>query len=121
MPVIAFVLVRTVPGTSHELITSRKIKGVKMAHSVFGRYDAVLILTAKDLEELSKTIYEVVEKHPNVVHTETLIAMPYPIPEVKQPVERPHRVVSFHCPNCHNLVEQGSTICPFCGYIFQQE
>lgn len=119
MAIIAFVLVRTVPGTSHELITSRKIRGVKMAYSVFGRYDAVLVLTAKDFEELTRTIYEVVEKHPNVVHTETLIAMPYPPSEVKESSEKPHMVVSFHCPSCHHLVEYDSVICPFCGYLFQ--
>ena len=116
MPVVAYVLVRTVPGTSHEIIASRKIRGVRMAHSVFGRYDAVLVLAAEDLDELSRVIYEVVEKHPNIVHTETLLALPYPPKEVKRPPEKPHTMLSFHCPSCHNLVEQDSTFCPFCGY-----
>ncbi len=49
-----------------------------MAHSVFGRYDAVLVLAASDMEELSHVIYEVVEKHPNVTRTETLVALPAP-------------------------------------------
>lgn len=71
----AFVLLTTKPGTSQEVVTSRKIRGVKMASSVFGRFDAVLVIEAKDLGELAKIIYEVVESHPNVVHTETLISV----------------------------------------------
>lgn len=119
MAVLAYVLVRTKPGTSHELIASRRIKGVKMAHSVFGRFDAVLVLAAESLESLSKIIYEVVEKHPNVVHTETLIAMPYPSEQEKAEVKELPMVVSFHCPSCHNLIEQGSSICQFCGYTLK--
>ncbi|MEM1994473.1 MAG: Lrp/AsnC ligand binding domain-containing protein [Nitrososphaerales archaeon] len=71
----AFVLLTTKPGTSQEIVTSRKIKGVKLASSVFGRFDAVLVIETKDLQELAKIIYKVVEAHPNVVHTETLISV----------------------------------------------
>ncbi|MEM3428074.1 MAG: hypothetical protein QW212_07365, partial [Nitrososphaerales archaeon] len=62
----AFVLLTTKPGTSQEIVTSRKIKGVKLASSVFGRFDAVLVIETKDLQELAKIIYKVVEAHPNV-------------------------------------------------------
>ncbi len=47
-----------------------------MASSVFGRYDAVLVISAKDMDELSKTMYDVIEKHPNVEHSECLISIP---------------------------------------------
>jgi len=120
LPVMAYVLVRTKPGTSHELIGSRRIHGVKMANSVFGRYDAVLVISAKDMDELSQTIYDVVENHPNVEHTEVLVSLPYP------PAERPHTptetytVISFNCPSCHALNEQGSAMCHFCGFLFTQ-
>ncbi|MEM2273494.1 MAG: hypothetical protein QXX56_04670, partial [Candidatus Bathyarchaeia archaeon] len=63
----AFVLVRMKPGTSEEIVRSRRIKGVKMANSVLGRYDAVVVIEASSLEELQKIIYEMVEQHPNVV------------------------------------------------------
>ncbi|HIE14334.1 TPA: hypothetical protein EYP70_03585, partial [Candidatus Bathyarchaeota archaeon] len=46
--------------------------------SVLGRYDAVVVIEAADLKELKKIIYEMVEQHPNVVHTETLISIFYP-------------------------------------------
>ncbi|MBO3832788.1 MAG: Lrp/AsnC ligand binding domain-containing protein [Candidatus Brockarchaeota archaeon] len=70
----AFILVRTKPGTSEEVVRARRIKGVKLANSVLGRYDAVLVIESKSLEELRKTIYEVLEKLEHVEHTETLIS-----------------------------------------------
>lgn len=66
------------PGTSEEIVRSRRIKGVKMANSVFGRFDAVVVVEAKSLEEIRKIIYEMVEQHPDVVHTETLISLFHP-------------------------------------------
>ena len=71
----AFVLVTMRPGTSEEIVQSRKIKGVKIANSVTGRFDAVTVIEANDSEELAKTIYEMIEANPNVVHTETLLSM----------------------------------------------
>lgn len=38
----------------------------------------MVVIEAKDLQELSRIIYEMVEKTPNVVHTETLLTMFYP-------------------------------------------
>ena len=70
----AFILVRTKPGTSEEVVRTRRIRGVKLANSVLGRYDAVLVIESKNLEELRKTIYEVLEKLEHVEHTETLIS-----------------------------------------------
>lgn len=77
----AFVLVTMKPGTSEEIVRSRRIKGVKIANSVLGRYDAVIVVEAASLEELKKIIYEMVEQHPNVVTTETLISIFHPPPE----------------------------------------
>jgi len=83
MPIRAFVLVTTKPGTSQEIVRSRKIQGVKMASSVFGRYDAVIVIDTENLEELTKTVYEVIEQHPNVVRTETLISILEPSTDAK--------------------------------------
>lgn len=74
-PLRAFVLVRMKPGTSEDIVRSRRIKGVRMANSVLGRYDAVVVIEASSLEELHKIIYEMIEQHPNVVRTETLISI----------------------------------------------
>ncbi|MEM3736564.1 MAG: Lrp/AsnC ligand binding domain-containing protein [Candidatus Bathyarchaeia archaeon] len=78
MPVRAFVLVTTKPGTSEELVKARRIRGVKMINSVLGRFDAVAVIEAADFEELSKIIYEMIEKAPNIIHTETLVALFHP-------------------------------------------
>lgn len=74
----AFVMVTTKPGTSQEIVGSRNIRGVKMANSVLGRFDAVVVVEAESLEELQRIIYEMVERHPNVLHTETLISIFHP-------------------------------------------
>jgi len=66
------------PGTSEEIVKSRRIKGVKMANSVMGRFDAVVVIEADSPEELNKIIYEMIEQHPNVVHTETLLSIFHP-------------------------------------------
>jgi len=71
----AFVLLLMRPGTSEEIVQSRKIKGVTMANSVLGRFDAIAVVEADSSEELTKIIYEMIEDHPNVVHTETLLSM----------------------------------------------
>ena len=76
----AFVMVTVKPGTSEEIVGSRKIKGVKMANSVMGRFDAVVVVEAGSLDELNRIIYEMVELHPNVIHTETMISIFHPSP-----------------------------------------
>ena len=76
----AFVLLTMQPGTSEEFVRSRRIKGVKMANSVLGRFDAIAVVEAESSEELTKIIYEMIEQHPNVVHTETLLSMFTPQP-----------------------------------------
>lgn len=78
-PLRAFVMVTVKPGTSQDIVTSRRIKGVKMANSVLGRFDAVVVIEADSLEELRRIIYEMLEQHPNVIHTETLLSIFHPI------------------------------------------
>ena len=77
MAVRAFVLVQTKPGTSEDIVGTRRVRGVKLANSVFGRFDAAVVLEAKNLEELKRNIYEMLEKMPGVTHTETLLCLPF--------------------------------------------
>jgi DNA-binding Lrp family transcriptional regulator len=74
----AFVMVTMKPGTSEQIVKSRRIKGVKMANSVLGRFDAVVVIETTNLEELRKIIYEMIEQHTDVIHTETYISMFHP-------------------------------------------
>lgn len=71
----AFVMVTVKPGTSDEIVGSRRIKGVTLADSVLGRFDAIVVIEADTLNELRKITYEMIEQQPNVVHTETLISI----------------------------------------------
>jgi DNA-binding Lrp family transcriptional regulator len=68
------------PGTSEEIVSSRRIRGVKLASSILGRFDAIAVVEAESSEELTRIIYEMIEQHPNVVHTETLLSMFTPQP-----------------------------------------
>jgi DNA-binding Lrp family transcriptional regulator len=71
----AFILLTMRPGTSEEIVQSRKIKGITLANSVLGRFDAIAVIEADNSDHLAKIIYEMIEKNPNVVHTETLLSM----------------------------------------------
>lgn len=117
MGIVAYVLVKTKPGTSARLVSSRLIRNVRMAHSTFGRYDAILVISVNNTDELSKILYEVIEAHPEVEHTETLLTIPYPsTEEKKEPQEKVTTVSAFHCPSCNSLNERGTTLCLFCGF-----
>ncbi|MEJ2272494.1 MAG: Lrp/AsnC ligand binding domain-containing protein [Candidatus Bathyarchaeota archaeon] len=63
------------PGTSEEIVKSRKIRGVTLANSVLGRFDAIAIVEADNSKDLTRIIYEMIEADPNVIHTETLLSM----------------------------------------------
>jgi len=75
----AYVLITTKPGTSEEVVSAikaaRNIKGVVQADSVYGRFDAVVVIEAEDIGAISETLYKVIEKMPNIVHTETLLTV----------------------------------------------
>lgn len=119
LTVTTYVLVKTKPGTSHQLLASRKITGVKMADSVFGIYDVVLVIEAKDMDDLADKIYDVVEKHPNVEHTEVLVSIPWnPPEEEKAPALEQDTAPYFNCPSCNTPNRRGATYCRFCGFVF---
>lgn len=50
-----------------------KIPGVLKVHAIFGRYDIIAEVEAKDLEELSNLITDKIRSMPNVSSTETFI------------------------------------------------
>ena len=73
----AYILIETKPGTSEEVIKAIKsrVRNVLQADSVYGRYDAIVVIEAPNLEKINEIVYKVVEKDPNIVHTETSITM----------------------------------------------
>lgn len=75
----AYVFLVTKSGTSEEVIRFlkkiAKVKGVTQVDSVYGRFDAIVTVEAPDMEALGDMIYRVIEKVPNVIHTETALAL----------------------------------------------
>ncbi|MFQ6130066.1 MAG: Lrp/AsnC family transcriptional regulator [Candidatus Hadarchaeaceae archaeon] len=72
----AYVLITTKPGTSEDVVKAiKEIKEVAEVDSVWGRYDAIAVIDAPNLEKITEIIYKVVAKHPDIVHTETSITL----------------------------------------------
>jgi len=73
-----YVLLKTKPGTSEEVIRTlrEKLKSVVTSDSVFGSWDVILVIEAKDLEEFGDELYQVIEKNPNTVRSETCVVLP---------------------------------------------
>jgi len=75
----AYILITAKPGTSEEVLSAikatREVKGVLLADSVYGRFDAIVVIEASDLQTISSIVYKVVERIPNVTHTETALTI----------------------------------------------
>jgi DNA-binding Lrp family transcriptional regulator len=73
----AYVFINTKPGASEEVIKRIKsrVKEVVQADSIYGRFDAVVIIETPNLENINDILYKVIEKDPNIIHTETSLAL----------------------------------------------
>ncbi|MCS7114642.1 MAG: Lrp/AsnC ligand binding domain-containing protein [Nitrososphaerota archaeon] len=73
----AYIFIKTKPGTSEEVVKRIKsnVKEVVQADSIYGRFDAVIIIEAAKLEDINEIVYKVIEKDPNIIHTETSLAL----------------------------------------------
>jgi len=73
----AYIFIRTRPGTSEEVVRRirSKVKGVIQADSIYGRFDAVVLVEAPDLESINELVYKVIGRDPDIVHTETSIVL----------------------------------------------
>ena len=75
----AYIFIVTKPGTSQEVVKAitktRKVKGVVTADSVYGRFDAIVVVDVDNVAKMSSTIYKVIESIPNVIHTETALTV----------------------------------------------
>lgn len=78
----AYVFLETKPGTSEQVLqylsNISELKGVKQVDSVYGRFDAIILLEAADLNELGDLVYRVIEQVPNIIRTETSIVLASP-------------------------------------------
>ncbi len=73
----AYIFVKTKPATSLQVVDriKRKVKEVVQADAIYGRFDAVIIIEAPDLDSINKILYKVIEKDPNIIHTETSLVL----------------------------------------------
>jgi len=73
----AYIFVETKPGTSLEVVEriKKKVKEVVQADAIYGRYDAIVIIEAPNLESVNEILYKVIEKDPNIIHTETSLVL----------------------------------------------
>jgi len=73
----AYILIETKPGTSL-LVVERiksKVKEVVQADAIYGRFDAIITIEAPSLESINEILYKVIEKDPNIIHTETSLVL----------------------------------------------
>lgn len=70
---IAFILVSTVPGKEQEVYNKiSKVNYVVEIHPLFGEYDLIVKLDAKDYSELGKVVVEQIRTIEGVIDTKTL-------------------------------------------------
>lgn len=72
-----YIFIKTKPATSLEVVEriKSKVKEVVQADAIYGRYDAVIMIEAPNLESINEILYKVIEKDPNIIHTETSLVL----------------------------------------------
>jgi len=72
-----YVFIQTKPATSMEVVKRIKsrVKEVVQADTIYGRFDAVIVIEAPNLESINEILYKVIEKDPNIIHTETSLVL----------------------------------------------
>ena len=73
----AYIFIETKPGASEEVVKriKSKVKEVVQADSIYGRFDAIVVIEAPNLESINEILYKVIEKDPNIIHTETSLVL----------------------------------------------
>ena len=67
----AYVLITAKRGTANKVAeTLKKIKNVKSAECVFGRYDLIAIVESPEMKTISRVVQQL-QKQENILHTET--------------------------------------------------
>ncbi|HEU12988.1 MAG: Lrp/AsnC ligand binding domain-containing protein [Thermoplasmata archaeon] len=75
---IGFVLISTAPGKEHEVYDElRKIKEIIELHPLFGEYDLIAKVEAKDFNELGKIVVDQIRSIPGVIDTKTLTGIKF--------------------------------------------
>lgn len=72
----AYVLVNARPGEAVQLVRDlRNSPGIVRADSVFGSYDIIVEVEAKDLGSIGRLVFESIRVQPGVIDTQTCLAV----------------------------------------------
>jgi DNA-binding Lrp family transcriptional regulator len=76
----AYIFVKTKPATSLTVAEriKKKVKEVIESDAIYGRYDAVITIEAPNIDSINEILYKVIEKDPNIIHTETSLVLENP-------------------------------------------
>lgn len=76
MTISAYILIETSPGKTRGITkTVKKIKGVKMAHSVTGPFDIVVYAEVADPKVLGDLVFAKIQKIDGVISTLTNVVV----------------------------------------------
>ena len=73
----AYIMIQTKPGTSEKVVRAikQRVKEIVLADSIYGRFDAIIVIEAPSIDEINDVVYKVIEKDPNIIHTETSLTL----------------------------------------------
>lgn len=73
----AYILIQTKPGTSEEVLKriKKNVKEVVQADNIYGRFDTIAVIETPTIDDINQIVYKVIEKDPNIIHTETELVM----------------------------------------------
>lgn len=75
--VAAYVLVSVEPGKNQQVVSAlRAIRGVKQAHSCWGKPDIFSFVEVTDEKALAETVLKTIQSLPGVRDTETHVVVP---------------------------------------------
>ena len=76
----AYIFLETKPATSLKVVEriKSKVKEVVEADAIYGRFDAIIVIEAPSIESINEIVYKIIEKDPNIIHTETSLVLTGP-------------------------------------------
>ncbi|MGC8496751.1 MAG: Lrp/AsnC ligand binding domain-containing protein [Thermoplasmata archaeon] len=75
---VGFVLISTAPGKEHDVYNALKnIKEIVELHPLFGEYDLIAKIDAKDFNELGKIVVDQIRNITGVIDTKTLTGIKF--------------------------------------------
>lgn len=73
----AYIFIRTKPGTSESVVRRirEKVGEVVLADSIYGRFDAIVVVDTPSFDRLNEIVYRVIASDPDIIHTETSLTL----------------------------------------------